>query len=279
MTALFALASAVLVGGGDFIGGLVARRAPAAAVAFVAQCVGLVLGVPLALVWGWESVSTRDVVLSLISGAFVGVGLALFYGAMAAGKISLVAPTTAVTGAVVPICVGLAGGDRPGASALLGIPIALVAVAVVSLARDGARSEGSRTRSVLLSLAAGACFGLFYVSLAAVSEESGVWPVSIQRIASVSLLGIVLLATRTPVRSLGGLARPGVAIAVLEVAATALLLLALQRGPLAIASVLASLYPVTTVLLAAVYLRERLSRVQLGGIALALTAVVLIALG
>lgn len=279
MTALLALASAVLVGGADFVGALVSRRAPAASVAFVGQAVGLVIGVPLALAWGWEALGTRDVLYSLASGLFVGGGLALFYAAMAGGVISLAAPTTAVIGALVPVGVGFARGERPGTLVLVGIPLALIAVAIVSLTPHQASGPGRRTRPIVLAVAAGACFGLFYVTLAEVSEAAGVWPITIQRIASVSLLALVLLLTRTSWSTLGGLARPGLVIAGLEVAATVLVLLALQRAPLTIASVLVSLYPVTTVLLASLYLHERLSRAQLAGVGLALGAVVLISVG
>ena len=279
MTALLALTSAVLIGGADFVGALVSRRAPAASVAFVGQTLGLLIGIPLALAWGWDALGTADVLYSLASGLFVGGGLAVFYAAMAGGVISLAAPTTAVIGALVPVVVGFARGERPGTLALVGIPLALVAVAIVSLAPSQSSDPASRTRPILLAVLAGACFGLFYVSLAEVSEAAGAWPIPIQRVASVSLLALVLILTRTSWSTLGGLTRPGLLIACLEVAATVLVLLALQRGPLTIASVLVSLYPVTTVLLAALYLHERLSRTQLAGVGLALGAVVLISVG
>ncbi len=97
--------------------------------------------------------------------------------------------------------------------------------------------------------------------------------------ATVTLAAIALALTRGALVVPSRLGRLVLAIGVLEVAATVPLLLALQRGPVAIASVLASLYPVTTVLLAASVLRERMSRLQLAGVGLALFAVVLVSAG
>lgn len=279
MTALFALSSALLIGAADFLGGLVSRRVPSAVVACLGQGLGLLLGVPLALLWGWDALHARDVGLSLASGVGVGLGIVCFYAAMAAGTVSIVAPVTAVTGAVIPVSVGLARGERPGAAAVAGIGLALVAVTVVSLAPGEARADGARgdgARVLLLALTAGVSFGAFFVLFAEIDEDAGMWPLPLQRVASTVLLLGLVLATGASLRTARSAARAAVAIAALEVTATVFVLLAVQRGPLAVASVLASLYPVTTVLLAGLVLRERLTRLQLSGVGLALVAVVLV---
>lgn len=278
MTALLALASAALVGGADFVGGLTSRRAHAVVVAIAAQATGLVLGIPLALVWGWDALEPRDIALSLASGVCIGIGFACFYTAMGAGLISLVAPITAVTGAVVPVTVGLARGERPGTLAVIGIAIALVAIAIVSLAPSAGGERRQVGRSVVLSLGAGVAFGGFYVLFSEISDAAGMWPVSLQRVASVAVLGMLIPASGAHLGAVRGLGRPAIAIATLEVSATVFLLLALQRGPLTIASVLASLYPVTTVILAALVLQERLTALQLAGVALALGSILLVSL-
>ncbi|HEY7381858.1 MAG TPA: DMT family transporter [Gaiella sp.] len=282
MTALFALASAVLVGGADFVGGLTSRRAPAVVVAASAQALGLLVGIPLALVYGFDALSATDVLFSLLSGAFVGIGLVLFYVAMSGGLISLAAPVTAVVGALLPATVGFARGERPGTTALVGIPLALVAVAIVSLAPEDATAQAKArvSRAVVLAVGAGVLFGLFFVVLAEVSEDAGMWPVPLQRLMSTLVLVPLALALRAPLLTAArSVATPALSIALLEVSATVFLLLALQRGPLAVASVLASLYPVTTVLLAAAVVGERLSRAQLSGVVLALVAVALVSAG
>ena len=276
MTALFALASALLVGGADFLGGVTSRRVPAVRVAAVAQAVGLLCAVPAAVLVSWTEVRPADVAWSGASGVAVGLGLALFYTAMARGLISVVAPVAAVTGALVPVAYALGRGERPGPVALAGIALAVIALALVSVTPGTSRHAG---HWLGLAIGAGLLFGLFYVFLSLPDEAAGLWPGPASRAASAVVLVALALATS------GGVSVPRsvhpaiVAIGTLEVAAAVTLLLALQSGPVSVASVLASLYPVTTTFMAAVVLRERLDRLQRIGVALALVAVVLVTAG
>ena len=276
MTALLAIASALLVGGADFIGGFLSRSLSPVRVAALAQAIGLALAIPAALVVDVERVTAADAAWSAVSGVAVGVGLVLFYTAMTRGMISLVAPVAAVTGAVVPVVYALASGERPGATAVVGIALAVAAIALVSLAPDASATAGTRLGALPLAFAAGLLFGLFYVCLARVHEDAGMWPVAISRVASTAVVvALALAVTRGLAVSRGVVPRIAV-IGVLEVGAAVTLLLALQRGPISVASVLASLYPVTTTFLAALVLHERLRGLQLAGVGLALVAVALI---
>jgi len=276
MTAALAIASALLVGGADFIGGFLSRKVDAVRVAAAAQVVGLAFAVPAALLVDAERVTTADAAWAVGSGVAVGLGLVCFYTAMTRGLISIVAPLTAVTGALVPVVYALGGGERPGAPALLGIALAVAAIGLVSLGSAGPADAVASRNALPLAFAAGVLFGLFYVCFARVHEEAELWPVAISRAASATLLvGLALGLTRGL-----GLPRPAVpwvvTIGALELGAAVTLLLALQRGPVSVAAVLASLYPVTTPFLAAFVLRERLRGPQLAGVALALVAVALI---
>lgn len=276
MTAVLALASALLVGGADYLGGVTSRIVPPVRVAALAQLVGLLFAVPAAILVPADAVRPGDVAWGLASGVAVGAGLALFYTAMARGLISLVAPVAAVVGALVPVAYALGRGERPGAVAIGGIALAVLAIALVSVT-PGATRHGRD--GLGLALGAGALFGVFFVCLSLPSPDAGLWPVPSSRIASSIVLVGLALATTGGV-SLGRRHRPTVtAIGALEVAAAVALLLALQRGPVAVAAVLASLYPVTTTFMAAVVLRERLDRLQGVGVALALVAVVLVSAG
>lgn len=282
MTALLAALSAVFVGGADFLGGLTSRTANGVRVAAAVSAAGLPLALGVALVVPADDVTQGDVVWSSLAGAFVAVGLGCFYLGMGRGLISVVAPVAAVTGAIVPVAYALGRGERPGPVAVLGLASGFVAVTVVSLAPSEQHPEAAVVDRVViaLALAAGVLFGLFYVSFSRVSEDAGLWPVAIERLAAtVALVTFALLATRGPYGGNARLVRAVVVIAVLEIAATIPVLLALQRGPIAVASVVASLYPVTTVLLAALVLRERLSRLQYVGVVCALVAVVLVSTG
>lgn len=277
MTAVLAIASALLVGGADFIGGFLSRTASPVRVAALAQAIGLLLAIPAALVVDADRVTGADAAWSAASGVAVGLGLVVFYTAMTRGMISLVAPVAAVTGAVVPVVYAISSGERPGATAVAGILLAVAAIALVSLAPDtDPTARGTGLGALPLAFGAGLLFGLFYVCLARVHEDAGMWPVAISRVASTAVV-VALALTVTRGLAVAWRTVPRIAlIGVLEVGAAVTLLLALQRGPISVASVLASLYPVTTTFLAAFVLHERLRGLQLAGVGLALVAVVLV---
>jgi drug/metabolite transporter (DMT)-like permease len=282
VTALLALASALFVGGADFIGGMTSRTANGVRLAFVVAVTGLPMALAVSLVVHADHVSRSDVAWSVAAGVAVSLGIGCFYIGMGRGLISVVAPVAAVTGATIPVIYALARGERPGPLALIGLAIAFVAVIVVSLAPSEQHPGAAVVNGnvIALALTSGAFFGLFYIAFSRVSEAAGLWPVTIERAASaVVLLVLALVLTR----GVGGEVRrvlpAALAIALLEVAATVPLLLALQRGPVAIATVVASLYPVTTVLLAGFVLRERLSRLQYVGVVCALLSVALVSTG
>jgi drug/metabolite transporter (DMT)-like permease len=276
LTALLAVTSALLVGGADFVGGFLSRTVDAVRVAAAAQLVGLAFAVPTALFVASERVTTTDACWAVGSGVAVALGLVCFYTAMTRGLISVVAPVTAVTGALVPLLYALGGGERPGEAAVAGIALAIVAIGLVSLGPMGPAEAAASRDALPLAIAAGVLFGLFYVCFARVHADAGLWPVAISRLTSATVL-VALAIVLTGGLSVGRAAAPWVvAIGALEVAAAVTLLLALQRGPISVASVLASLYPVTTTFLAALVLRERLRGLQLAGVALALVAVALI---
>lgn len=276
MVVLLALSSALVYGAADFCGGLASRRAGALAVVALSQLAGLAaLLLLLPLVGG--SVTTTDLLWGAAAGLAGGIGLAVFYRALADGVMSVVAPVTAVCAAAVPVLLGLGLGERLGLLALVGIGLALVAVALVAAEGDRPSVRSVRQAGLLPALAAGTAFGLFFVLLDRPGSDSGLWPLVGARTASIAL---VLLLVRGSVRALA-LPRAVLPLAglagVLDMAANALFLLAAREGLLAVAGVLASLYPVSTVVLAQVVLRERLGRAQLTGLVAAAAAVALIA--
>lgn len=282
VTALLALASAVLIGGADFVGGVTSRTANGVRVAAFAAVAGLPFALAISIAYGAERLGSADVTWSLLSGVFVAVGIGCFYTAMGRGLISIVAPVAAVTGAVIPVLYALARGERPGGTAVLGLAIALIAVAVVSVAPAEQHADAATVDDtvIALSLASGLFFGLFYIAFSRVSADAGLWPITLERVAvSIVLILLAVALTRGLIDGVRRLLPYVIAIGALEVAGGVPLLLALQRGPVAIASVVASLYPVTTVLLAGFVLRERLSRLQYAGVVCALIAVALVSSG
>jgi drug/metabolite transporter (DMT)-like permease len=282
VTALLALLSALFVGSADFLGGMTSRTANGIRVAALVSIVGLPAALAVSLLDRGTAVSQADVLWSVAAGLVVSLGIGCFYIGMGRGLISVVAPVAAVTGAVVPVVYALARGERPGPWAVVGLVIAFFAVAVVSLAPSDQHPEAPVMDGfvIALSVGAGLMFGLFYIAFSRVSDEAGLWPVTIERAAaSIVLCVLVVALTRGPLTGGRRILPAVIVIAVLEIAATVPLLLALQRGPVAVASVVASLYPVTTVLLAGLVLRERLSRLQYVGVACALVSVALVSSG
>ncbi len=278
MAVVLALASAVVYGAADFLGGLSSRRASVFGVVAVSQLVGL-LALLVLLPWLGGPVGPSDLAWGAAAGVAGATGLVLFFRTLARGVMSVIAPVTAVTAAAVPVLVGLVGGDTIGPWAAVGIALALAAVVLVSAEGGLSALRAARPASLAPALAAGTAFGFFFVLLDRTSQGSGLTPLVTARLASVALV-VVIAVAGTKSLKVGRAALPLVALSgVGDMTANALFLLATQQeGQLAITGVLASLYPVSTVILAQVLLRERLAWAQVAGLGTAVAAVVLITL-
>ncbi len=286
MAILLALITAATFGLADFCGGLAARRATAVQVvagSHVIGGVGVLVAAPL-LAERWDG---GDAVLGVLGGLCGMVGVILFYRRLAAGPMSVVAPLTGVTSAVVPAVWGLAGGERLGSTGWFGLAVGLVAVLLVSLVPDDGRSSlrPVTTRVVAESLAAGVGFGALFVFLDATSGASAPWPVASARVVTSTLLAVVVVVLARRPSAGPALPRGGSTLALIagaglaDTLANVTFLLATEEGQLAVVSVLSSLYPVATVLLARVVLAERMTRPQGLGLVAALVATVLLSVG
>ena len=272
MTPLLALASSVLFGLGDFGGGLATRRfAPLRVVAWSQLLGAPVLAVGLLVVpaptAGWVDLAWGA------GGGLAGLaGLVLLYGALAGGTMSLVAPITGAVAAAVPVAVDILGGTRLSGLQVGGVVIALAAIVLLSGSGRGSLSPALAGRAV----AAGLGFATVLVALAQTDVGSGAWPLVGARAVSIPLA--FLLASRVAGSGIrGGLGLLAV-VGALDQAANVALALAIQRGPLAVAAVLSSLYPAVTAVAAIVALSERPHRPEVLGIGLAVVAAVVLAL-
>lgn len=276
MAAILALVSAVLYGTSDFLGTLGARRSglvPSTAVVHVAAAVALLGLWPLA-----PGAWTPGVVVSgLVAGVLALAGMLAFYAALAIGPMSVLSPLIAALGATVPVLAAVALGERFGGFTIAAIVGAIAAAGLVS----AERGEGRRVsrRALALALLSGATLGGSLVALDRAPAGSGLIAAELEIGVGVVVLLTWALVGRVPMRVGGsrGIAW-SVSGGVLLGAANAGIVLALAAGELAIVSVLVCLYPVATVLLATIVLRERMSGVQVAGIALALAASVVLAL-
>lgn len=276
MAVLLALCSATTYGVGDFLGGLAAKRAAATAVLLWSHVVGLGLVLATTTVVSGTA-TTRDLALGALGGLGGALGVGLLYQALSIGPMSAVAPVTALLAAAVPVVAGYLQGERPGATALLGMAGALAAIVLVS-AEGGGSMRPSDLRAVVLALGAGLGFGLFFVALSYTGDDSGLWPLVGARGASVAVVGALALSRRVDAAVPPGDPRLLAAGAgALDVAANVLYLLAIREGLLSVVSVLSSLYPASTVVLAWVILRERFAPLQRVGLVLAVPAAILMA--
>lgn len=273
------LTSSLCWGVSDFIGGLSARRLPLLFVMVSSQAVGLAIVIGVVAIRGTGAPALVRL-LPAVGGGLAGIAaLTSFYRALAIGTMSVVAPIAA-TGVSVPVVVGIASGDHPAASQLIGIVIAVIGVVLASREHGpGIEDRGASRASVALALLAAAGFGCYFVGVQSSARADPMWALLASRVAGVALL-LVVAAVQ------GGIAvaRPGrlwplALMGVLDVSATGFYAVATRHGLLSVVSVAASLYPLATVLLARVVLGERVRRVQELGIAAALAGVVLMAAG
>jgi drug/metabolite transporter (DMT)-like permease len=277
MAALLALTAAAAYGVGDFLGGVAARREPSTAVVLWSHVIGLLMLLVAAPVLSGDP-TPRGLTIGAAAGLLGGTGVALFYRGLSLGSMSVVAPIAALLSAAVPVMAGIGSGERPQAAALIGIALALLAVALVSRERHPAHSERSvRLQPLLLAVGAGIGFGLFFVALDRAGTGTSIWPLVGARVASVSLFAALgaarVTAAALPRAALGAALGCGL----LDAAANVMYVLALSHGLLSVVAVLTALYPAGTVLLARYVLGERLTPVQRTGLAVAGVAAVLIA--
>jgi len=284
--------SAAFWGAADFAGGLATRRSSSLQAVFLAQAVGLILTAPLLLLSAETVPPPESLLWASLAGAGASLGLAGFYLALSRGAMGLVAPLTALIAAALPAIVGLISGESVGALVILGMVCALIAVVLISLPEKRLGSptlatfRGTRFAEWLLILGAGVSFALFYVAVDAAHDAGGEvwWPLftlKLTAILGISAVALVLVPLgRAAAIRLGRAALLLGALAGLgDFGGNLFFVLASAEGGLAVVAVLASLYPVTTVVLARVVLHERLGRPRLAGVVLAISGVVLIGLG
>ena len=275
MSALLALLASGLWGVSDFLGGTLSRRLPALVVLAGGQLTALVVLVPVALLMGGFSRPLDYLPYAVAAGLAGTIALAAFYRALAVGTMGVVAPIAAL-GIVVPVTAGLVSGEEPSPWQLAGIVAAVVGVV---LASGPELRGGPAPQSIALAAVAAVGFGVVLVLLAEGGETSVVMTLLAMRATAVLTLGVGLVALRrlVPVtrRDAPGIAAIGLG----DVGANAAYTVATQSGLVSVSAVLASLYPVVTVLLARELHHERLRPVQTAGVVAALGGVVLLAAG
>ena len=286
MTIIFGLLSAFSYGYADFVGALAAKRVRAISVTTISFIFGLLIATALSFVVG-ANFSQAAITSGIYAGIASGIAISCLYAALALGPISIVSPLTAVISAIIPVIFDLATGAQLGPFALVAIGLVLVAVVLVAFV-PGQDFRLPSLRALIYSVGAGLGFAGIFVFLDGAPSDSGLATLIVMRIVGVALMLVGLayaffryrpkqfLETEIFGRSLIWLvllAGSG------DVLGNVFFLVATRAGELAIAAVLTSLYPVGTILLARIVLKERIAKSQSLGIVLAIGACVLIAIG
>jgi drug/metabolite transporter (DMT)-like permease len=276
LSIIFGLASALSWGAGDFTGGLASRKVGATRAVFYAGLIGLAAILVTAILMNESVPDTRTWIIAALAGILGSLGLILLYHAMAVGLMSIAAPVSALLAAALPVVVGILREGFPGWLTFIGFGFALFAVWMISQGEDGVTDILAHLADLKLPLLAGIGFGFYFVLMhEATNTGSTYWPMVSSRSGGNLLILAYLLISRTSWR-IAPAAIPIIILnGILDLSGNFFFVLAGQAGRLDVAAVLSSLFPGATVLLAWVFLKERLARGQWIGIAAALIAIVL----
>lgn len=272
----FGLLAAFSWGAGDFHGGLATRRMVVVGVVAVAHALGFVLLLTFAVLSREAMPPVNDLLLGAVAGLTGLVGLAALYRAFAIGRMGLAAPIASVLSSIVPVLFSVILHGLPGSLKTAGFALGIVSVGLVSYSRE----DKQETKGLGLAVAAGISFGLFFILLDRLPPGEIYWPLVAARAASLTAMLVIAFFRRISVVPGTSRLRGIILLAgALDVFGNVFFVQATHSGRLDIAAVVSSLYPAFTIVLARVLLKEHLSRLQVAGIAAALTSIALIAAG
>ncbi len=281
MTIFLALASALVYGTADFIGGMATKRNKITLpVVVYSQLAGWVVVVGLIPIMPTAHPRVADALWGLGAGIAGSAGLMLFYRGLSRGIMSIVSPVAAAMSAIIPVVGGLVAGDSPSGRVLFGVGLGILAVGLLGTQPLASGHQGldSPLKSLAGAIGAGCGFGGFFLLLHHTSKDAGIWPLFFARIGSAGILVALSLARRQPVK----LVRPALGLTLLagmvDMTANALYLIVTHKAQLSVIGVIVALYPISTLILARFVLHERVSRIQVGALVMAGISVTLIAM-
>jgi drug/metabolite transporter (DMT)-like permease len=274
LSILFSLGAAIAWGAADFTGGLASRRTGAYRAVLYGEFFGLVFIVAAAFVIHQPLPGWSVLVLAAAAGAIGTTGLLTLFRSVIYGKMSIAMPVSALLAAALPVLVGSLTEGFPGAITFLGFILALSAIWLIS---QEAGKDGrilARLSDLRLPLLAGIGFGSFFILMDIAAREATLWPMLASRAGGTVIVAIYMIFRRDSWRLTRDVWSVLVLNAFLDVGGTAFYVLASQVGRLDVAAVISSLFPGSTVILAALILKERVSRPQSIGVLLALIAII-----
>ena len=273
---LFSFLAAISWGSGDFLGGFSSRKLQHFQVLFLTTFSGIIMLLVFTLIWQESLPSLRNILIALIAGISGAFGLVFLYKGLSMGNAALVAPVSAVIGAIIPTLVGLLLEGLPSVLVLLGFVLAFIGIWFVTQSKDVSGSNNKKGLGSALS--AGASFGVYFVLIAQIEGNQVFAPLIFSKLSALIVALIFLRRLKLSVPKLTALP---VALwsGILDAGGNVFYLLATQFTRLDIAALLSSLYPASTVLLSGIVLKEKLSVSQWIGVGICLAAIMLITAG
>jgi drug/metabolite transporter (DMT)-like permease len=276
LSIFYGIVSAATWGAGDFLGGLATKRTSPYRVLFLGQLSGLILFFILALITG-ETYPLPSDIFWAVAASLLGVaGLVFLYRALAGGQMTIAAPVSALFSALIPVVFAIITTGLPSITTLAGFILAFLAVWLISQT-DGMNLRFSIS-DLRLPLISGLFFGLYFIALHKATLHSFYWPVTASRMSGVLVLGLIALLARQPAMPPRGQWGIVILSGILDVTGNGFYALAARTGRLDVAAVLGALYPASTVLLAWILLKEKISTIQMIGIVCAFAAIILFTL-
>ncbi|SES05215.1 DMT family transporter [Salisediminibacterium halotolerans] len=277
MALLFGLLTALMLGVGDFLAGRVTREAPVVLVVVYAQLIGALVMVPIVLTSG-GALELTTVFWGALSGVSLGAGFMLYFRSLADEKMGIASALTGVASAVMPVAIGFSFGERPGAAALIGIVLVIIAVALISQKEPASVTDVSRG-AMQKAFVGGLLFGLFFVFLNVPASEQGMWAVLITMTSSFMFTAVFLSGRVSHTPATAGFIKLIIPVGVLQCLGAVTYVLGVNIGLLSIVALAGAMSPVFTVLCARLIDNEQLTRIQTTGFALALAGITLLVTG
>ena len=273
IVSLLSLCAAISWGAGDFSGGLASKKSSVYGVVLVAHAVGFAFTVIVALLWRDPWPGTHSILWGLAAGLSGGVGLVSLYRSLAIGTMGINAPVASVVTGILPVAFTFLTLGLPSRLQLAGFALALIAIWLISMPSG----ELGRPKGIELALLAGVGFSGFLLCIKMAGDTAKFWPLVAARVGSLLLMAVMVAVMRVPWSPKHGNWRAMIACGVFDSIGNFLFVYAVTQGRLDVAAVLSSLYPASTLVLARVFLKERIAKLQAIGIAMALVSVALIA--
>jgi drug/metabolite transporter (DMT)-like permease len=273
LSIIYGIASAAAWGAADFIGGLASKRTSPYRILFLGELSGLIPFIVLAIVTGESIPSLGDMLWAALASLLGLGGLIFLYRALADGQMTIAAPVSALFAALIPVLFSFFTAGLPSITTLIGFALAFIAVWLISQT-DSANLRFS-SADLRLPLISGLFFGLYFVVIYKATLNAFFWPLVSARGAGFLAIGLFALFTRQPAMPPRELWGYGIVNGIIDIGGNGFYILAARTGRLDVAAVLGALYPASTVLLAWIFLKEKISQVQTLGILLAFAAIIL----